>query len=405
MTTPTPRPSGRRVGAISALVGVPVIGLVIAAVGLVPMLTSTPTSVSDTASGGPLGVTAFESLSVSAVNRVVLQDEVWIVPVAADWASFPTALATADEWIACTSAQHDWLELNGDLNVPATEFGLANTATSGANLSIFDIRIEGNVAPSEPSLEVRCRSLGGGMGGAELVISLLGVASAAPAVVEAVEAIEGADVSYTIGEQVAFNLRPGDQAALWMHWDGPPPGETFRGNLMASISSGDQDARVAMPNGSGELEFVLPTPTITGSRIDVNQGALFCIDGGDAPEAFATIVDSLPNGCSPATGMVGAWHGDVEGDRNPYSLSVTISESGGLLTAVAEYPEIPCTATWQETSRTATEVFLTETVDPGSRCFDQVPVTLKLVDAGVSGTALHFSALSGGYALTAVLAR
>jgi hypothetical protein len=405
VTAPAPRPTSRRVVTVSALVGVPVAGLAIAAVSLLPMLTATSTSVSDTASAGPLGVTAFESLSVGATNRVVMEDEVWVIPVTADWASFPTAPANPGQWLACTDAQHEWLETNGDLAVPATEFGLANTATSGANLSIFDLRLEGQVAPSEPSLEVHCRSLGGGMGGAELVISLLGVMSDAPAVVEAVEGIEGADVSYTVGEQVAFNLRPGDQAALWMHWESPQPGETFRGNLMASISSGDRDARVALPNASGEPEFVLPTPTITGSRIDVNQGALFCVDGGDATTAFASIIDRLPNECSPATGMVGAWHGDVEGDRNPYSLSVTITESGGLLTAAATYPEIPCTATWQETSRTTTEVFLTETVDPGSRCFDQVPVTLRLVDGSVGGTELHFSALSGGYALTAVLGR
>lgn len=398
MTSPR---RGARVAILSTAIGVPVIGLGIAAVGIVPLLTASPTEVSDTASEGPLGVAAFESLSVETVNRVGFeQDNVWVVPVDADWSSFPTT--STSPYGSCTVEQLAWLNVQGEELISSSEFGFSNTANEGSSLSIYDIRLEGQVGASAPSIEVHCRSRGGGMGGVEMVVSTLGTASDLAAVVQGVEGIEGADVHYVIGEQVAFNLRPGDQARLSLGWSGPDPGQTFRGAVMASITSGNQEARVALPTSDGE-GLVLATASITGSRIDINEGMPFCYDGGD--EAFADILDQFPGGCDATPALVGTWSGQVEGDRHPYSLEVTIGEQNGILTAVADYPEIPCTATWVQTARRSTSVQFLERVGTEYACYDQVPVMIEMVDRGVSGITLNYSAPSGGYQLSAELWR
>jgi hypothetical protein len=389
---------GARTGLLAAAIGVPVLGLGIATVGILPLLGATPTSVSESGVPGPVGVTAFASLDVSVQNWVDFEeDEVWVVPVSADWASFPTARASS--FTNCTDAQRAWLNAQGYFQTDYSVFTFANTASEGAHLSIYDVRLEGESEPIGASLEVHCRSLGGGTGGAELVYSSLGTASDAAAVVEGVDEIPGADVHYVVGEQVAFNLRPGDHAQLALDWLYPDPGLGFRGAVVASITSGEQEARVAITGNSETVS--LATATMSASRIDVNQGVLFCIDGGDVE--FASVVSQLATGCDSTSAMVGRWMGDVEGDLRPYSVQVAITEQGGRLSALAEYPEIPCTTTWSETARTDTSVQFLESVSPGSRCYDQVAVAIELVDEGFGGIMLRYSALSGGYRLSSSL--
>jgi len=136
-----------------------------------------------------------------------------------------------------------------------------------------------------------------------------------------------------------------------------------------------------------------PTTTVDAPETPAADGAETTDDEGTTPvdEPVEEILDAY----------AGTWTGEVEGDVSQYSLLVTITPGAGVYTASGSYPELSCEVTWAETTRTPTAVGFTETVNAGSRCFDQVPVTLQALADG----SLAYSALSGGRTITATLAR
>ncbi len=388
-----------RATAISVAVAVPVVGLVIAAVGLVPQLTATTTTT--------------DGLSVTAHDGISMNDTTWVVPVDAPWSDFPL-FSSEDFTIGCSPEQLGWLSSNAVLVPEPIRFEFANRADAGQSLSIHSIHLAGKESDPEPSIRLRCAENGGGQGGVPMVVSGLQAGSEAPAVVGPdQEDIPGSDVVYTPGEIVTFNLRPGDTSQLFLALDAAADLRTFTGAVVATVSSGDNVRNVELPLPHGD-ELVIPVETLKGDLIEVNYGMAMCgwadekgrlISSSGVRCSVTDIVRRLEgdwdSNRSGQISLSGNWSGDVVGDSHPYSINVTILEDGNVASATATYPEIPCAATWTLTSRSDSAVTFTERVSQEYVCYDNVPITIKFNPDG----SLQYSALSGGAVITATLFR
>ncbi len=397
MTNTTPRSaSAGRIAMIAGGIGVPVAGLAVAAVSILPMITQTSTTI--------------EGLAVtSETTHFVGNGSRWVVPADIDWSSFPQMPPQAfEDDTSCTEDQLSWLAAHGTENQGPIEYGFINSATAGANLSIYDIRLEGSLTEAVPSVAVDCVNTVG-FGGVQMVIAELEAGTEASAVVSPeTDSIEGSDVTFTPGDQVVFNLRPGDSSTLLLELGPSRAGFDFRGSVMASFSSGDKTTRMALSTPMGH-EFSIAAPSIPDAQIIVEGGVMSCLIGGwtgdrstarhcDATEVMRRLVDGWDS--VDSNGIVGTWSGAVLGDRHPYSVTVTIAEDRDGYSAIAAYPELPCSATWRETGRSAGGATFLEKVTSG-RCFDDVPVTITVSSDGTLG----YSALSGGLTITSTLTR
>ncbi|WP_416416215.1 hypothetical protein [Paenarthrobacter aromaticivorans] len=81
--------------------------------------------------------------------------------------------------------------------------------------------------------------------------------------------------------------------------------------------------------------------------------------------------------------MTGIWTGAVTGDSSKYTVKATIRESGGVLTADVEYPELKCSATWTEAFVSGSAVSVKEKLKSG-KCLDNVTIGLTLNDQTIS---------------------
>jgi hypothetical protein len=84
--------------------------------------------------------------------------------------------------------------------------------------------------------------------------------------------------------------------------------------------------------------------------------------------------------CPPHVSIAGVWTGDYV-DPNPdgsFTIVATVTDDGTTASASVEYPGF-CTATWTQTSRTATAVVFLERVDDPLVCVDNGTVTLTAV--------------------------
>lgn len=81
--------------------------------------------------------------------------------------------------------------------------------------------------------------------------------------------------------------------------------------------------------------------------------------------------------------MAGTWTGAVTGDTSKYTVKATIRESGGVLTADVEYPELKCSAMWTEAFVSGSAVSVKEKLKSG-KCLDNVTIGLTLNDQTIS---------------------
>lgn len=100
-------------------------------------------------------------------------------------------------------------------------------------------------------------------------------------------------------------------------------------------------------------------------------------------------------------GFAGQWAGDILGDSHPYSVSVTMAETDGVVSGTAVYPEIPCEGTWAQSSRVGSTAIVIETMPTTNVCYDQVAITLILASDGT----ISYTAQSGPYLITSTLVR
>ena len=131
----------------------------------------------------------------------------------------------------------------------------------------------------------------------------------------------------------------------------------------------------------------------------------------DEDEAPAAPVAETPTTAAPVASAVpppaqapsysGTWVGQISGDRHAYSLTVTISDVDGVMTATATYPELPCTGTWSQTSRTSDRIVVVERMGSENDCFYNVSITLEALGPDT----LAYSAQSGNYFITSTLVR
>ncbi|WP_424466661.1 hypothetical protein [Pseudoclavibacter helvolus] len=121
---------------------------------------------------------------------------------------------------------------------------------------------------------------------------------------------------------------------------------------------------------------------------------------GSQPAAPAPAAPSVPVP-APTTSFTGTWVGQISGDRHPYSVTVAISDVDGVVSATATYPELPCTGTWSQTSRSEGRMVVLERMGSENNCFDNVSITLDALDPNT----MAYSAQSGDYFITSTLVR
>lgn len=133
----------------------------------------------------------------------------WLVPVSAPFSSFPDNGVEGEA--GCTAEQLAWLESNAFPNRRSQFFDvtLQNTASSGAALSMGEIRFEGEEIPSEPWVFLECPHGGKGDGGGSQPILID---------TQGTSAVWGEtfadDNPQPIGSPVTLNLSPGEVAQV-----------------------------------------------------------------------------------------------------------------------------------------------------------------------------------------------
>lgn len=131
----------------------------------------------------------------------------------------------------------------------------------------------------------------------------------------------------------------------------------------------------------------------------------------DAPEASRSPVPDPAASASPSptptpeptvgASFAGQWAGDILGDSHPYTVQVTMTETDGVVSGTAVYPEIPCEGTWAQSSRVGSTAIVIETMPTTNVCYDQVAITLILAADGT----VSYTAQSGPYLITSTLTR
>lgn len=207
---------------------------------------------------------------------------VFSVPVDAPWAE----LWALQENGSCTSqGQIAWLESHG-VEVPTGSLYayIRNTATSGAELTISEIRAQGELTPpAGDTVKVRYTQRVGG--------EVLGVWARLSIGVDPVAAFDecGSNVEECYaadgtgpqpGDPVVFTLAPGEAEELHLHYD---TAADFTGRLVATVTSGGETSTLDLSPGGVDIV----APFVTRSELFLNIGEAantYCVDErrGDA---------------------------------------------------------------------------------------------------------------------------
>jgi serine/threonine-protein kinase len=124
-------------------------------------------------------------------------------------------------------------------------------------------------------------------------------------------------------------------------------------------------------------------------------------DAGDTDTATATSTttsaSTVPtvssttttSGESPSESLTGGWTGNATGDQEDLGVVVDIKD-GPNLTGTIDYPEIPCSGTWEQTASEGISRILTETITSGTCVSSTVTLTPRL-DGDLDFRSVYYS--------------
>ncbi len=186
------------------------------------------------------------------------------------------------------------------------------------------------------------------------------------------------------------------------------PGDRFCGVCGTVVAAGQTTSsrpRWLVPAAIA-VAVVLLTGAIVVGAVVASRPAPSVVPPVETPVAESPAETSSPTPTPSPTesaevDFAGQWTGDILGDAHPYTVQVSIVETGGVISGTAVYPEIPCEGTWAQSSRVGNTAIVIERMPSTNVCYDNVSITLVLADDGT----MSYAAQSGQYFITATLTR